>query len=210
MIPSERSSHVVKECVRAVFGQFLSSSMASLISFFQRSLAKLLILVPVLVGLSISPMSVGALYPSDPSSVDVLDTSLRGQNLQNTEYVKYDLSGRDLSEANLSGSFFSVSNLQNANLSGANLQNVIAYATRFDNADLSEANFTGADLLKSFFNGAVIDGADFSDAVLDLDQQKALCQRASGKTFDSLQCSSVTESYVPSSEVENKFNPGVG
>ncbi len=166
--------------------------------------------MPVIVGLSISPLSVEALYPSDPSSVDGLDTSLRGQNLQNTEYVKYDLSGKDLSEADFSGSFFSVSSLKNSNLSGANLQNVIAYATRFDNADLSNANFSGADLLKSFFDGATIDGTNFSDAVLDLKQQVALCERASGITFDSLQCDAVNNSYVPSSEGENKFNPGVG
>ncbi len=184
--------------------------MASLISSFTRSLTKLLILLPVLIGLSISPMSVGALYPSDPSSVDVLDTSLHGQNLQNTEYVKYDLSGKDLGDADFSGSFFSVSNLRNANLRGANLSNVIAYSTRFDDADLSGANLTGADLLKSFFNGAIIDGTDFSDAVLDLDQQKALCERATGKTAESLQCGAIQEAYVPASEGQNKINPGVG
>ena len=188
----------------------LVSSMASIISSLKRSLSKLLILLPVILGLTISPFAANALYPSDPSSVDALDTSLHGQNLQNTEYVKYDLSGRDLGDADLSGSYFSVSNLKNANLSGANMQNVIAYATRFDNADLTNANFSGADLLKSFFNGAVIDGTNFSDAVLDLKQQKALCERASGVTFDSLQCDAVNASYVPSSEGENKFNPGVG
>ncbi len=184
--------------------------MASFISSLKRSLSRLLLLVPVILGLIISPMSAGALYPSDPSSVDALDTSLSGQNLQNTEYVKYDLSGRNLENSDLSGSFFSVSNLQNANLRGANLQNVIAYATRFDNADLSGANLTGADLLKSFFNGAVIDGTDFTDAVLDLKQQKALCKRATGSTAESLQCDSVKESYVPASKGENKFNPGIG
>ena len=182
--------------------------MASLISSLKRSLSKLLILLPVIIGLTVSPFAVDALYPSDPSSVDALDTSLHGQNLQNTEYVKYDLSGRDLGDADLSGSYFSVSNLQEADLRGANMQNVIAYATRFDNADLSNANFSGADLLKSFFNGANIDGADFSDAVLDLNQQKSLCERASGKTFDSLQCSGLNTSYVPASESENKLNPG--
>ncbi|KGG11923.1 putative lumenal protein [Prochlorococcus sp. MIT 0601] len=166
-------------------------------------------MVPVILGLTISPISVGALYPSDPSSVDSLDTSLHGQNLQNTEYVKYDLSGRDLGDADLSGSYFSVSNLKNANLSGANMQNVIAYASRFDNADLTNANFTGAELLKSYFNGAVIDGTDFTDAVLDLSQVKALCERASGKTAESLQCGGLNQSYVPASKEQNKFNPGI-
>ncbi len=184
--------------------------MASFISSLKRSFSRLLILIPVILGLTISPISVGALYPSDPSSVDVLDTSLRGQSLQNTEYVKYDLSGKDLGEADLSGSYFSVSSLKNANLTGANLSNVIAYATRFDNADLTNANFSGAELLKSVFNGATIDGTDFTNAVLDLPQVKSLCERATGVTAESLQCSDVNQSYVPASKGENKFNPGVG
>ncbi len=183
--------------------------MASLISSLKRSLSKLLILLPVIIGLTFSPFAADALYPSDPSSVDALDTSLHGQNLENTEYVKYDLSGRDLGDANLSGSYFSVSNLKNANLSGANMQNVIAYATRFDNADLSNANFSGADLMKSYFNGANIDGTDFTDAVLDLPQIKSLCERASGKTAESLQCGGLNQSYVPASGEQNKFNPGI-
>ena len=154
----------------------------------------------------ISPMSVGALYPSDPSSVDVLDTNLHGQNLQNTEYVKYDLSGKDLGDADLSGSFLSVTNARNANFSGANLKDVIAYAVRFDNADLSNANFNGAELLKSRFDGATIDGADFTDAVLDKPQQQSLCERATGKTAESLQCGAISDGYVPDSEEQNTFN----
>ena len=171
--------------------------MASLLSSLKRSLTRLLILLPVLIGLTISPISVGALYPSDPSSVDVLDTNLHGQNLQNTEYVKYDLSGKDLGDADLSGSYFSVTNARNANFQGANLKDVIAYATRFDNADLSGANLSNAVLDKSVFDGALIDGTDFSGAVLDLPQQKALCSRATGKTFDSLDCNGLgaSDSY---------------
>ena len=155
-------------------------------------------------------MSANALYPSDPSSVDGLKPNLHGKNLQNQEYVKYDLSGMDLGDADLQGSFFSVSNAQNANFSGANLENVIAYATRFDNADLSGANLKGADLMKSFFDGANIDGADFTDAVLDLAQVKSLCERATGKTAESLQCGGLNQSYVPASKEQNKFNPGMG
>ena len=163
--------------------------MASLISSLKRSLTKLLILLPIIVGLSVSPLSVSALYPSDPSSVEGLNTSLHGQNLQNTEYVKYDLSGKDLGDADLSGSFFSVTDARGANFQGANLKDVIAYAVRFDGADLSGAVFTNAVLDKSVFDGAVIDGADFTGATLDLPQQKALCERATGKTAESLDCS---------------------
>ena len=184
--------------------------MASLISSFKRSLSRLIVLIPVLVGLMISPIAASALYPSDPSSVDVLDTSLHGQNLQNTEYVKYDLSGRDLGDSDLTGAYFSVSNLRKANLSGAKLINVIAYATRFDGADLSNANLSGAELLKSVFTDANIEGADFTDAVLDKPQQKSLCERASGKTADSLECATLKAGYVPASEGQNTFNPGRG
>ena len=180
--------------------------MASLISFLKKSLTRLLILVPVIVGLSISPISVGALYPTDTVDSGV-NRDLHGENLQNNEYVKYDFSNADLSEADLSGSFFSVSNLRNANLRGAKLNDVIAYATRFDNADLSNTNLSGADLLKSKFPGANIDGADFTDALLDRSQQKALCERASGKTAESLKCNSISSGYVPASEGQNKFNP---
>ncbi len=182
--------------------------MASLISSLQSSLKRLLILVPVLVGLlTISAMPVAALYPTD--TVDPgINRDLHGQKLQNSEFVKYDLSGADLSESDLSGSYFSVSTLRNANLRGASLKNVIAYATRFDNADLSGADLSGADLLKSVFTNASIEGADFTQAVLDLPQQKSLCDRASGKTFESLDCNSIKGSYVPASQSENKFNPG--
>ena len=114
--------------------------MDSLISSLKRSLTRLFVLIPVLVSLSISPLSVSALYPSDPSSVETLDTSLAGQDLQNTEYVKYDLSGKDLGGANFTGAYFSVSSLKNSDLTGANMTNVIAYATRFDNANLTNVN----------------------------------------------------------------------
>ena len=149
-------------------------------------------------------MPVEALYPSDPSSVDVLDTNLHGQNLQNTEYVKYDLSGKDLGDSDLEGAYFSVTNARNANFKGANLKNVIAYATRFDNADLSDSVLVNGELLKSIFDGASIDGADFTNANLDLKQQKALCDRASGKnsktgveTVASLGCAGLGQNYIP-------------
>jgi len=155
-------------------------------------------------------MPVAALYPSDPSSVDGLDTNLHGANLKNTEYVKYDLSGKDLGDADLEGAFFSVTNARDADFSGANMKNVIAYATRFDNANLSGANFSGAELLKSRFDGAAIDGTDFSNAALDLAQQRSLCDRATGKTSESLECGRLKDSYVPASIGENKFNPASG
>ena len=181
--------------------------MNSFISSLKRSFSRLFVLIPVLASLIISPLSASALYPSDPSSVESLDPSLAGKDLQNTEYVKYDLSGKDLGGANFTGAYFSVSTLKDSDLTGANMTNVIAYATRFDNANLTNVNLTGAELLKSVFDGVTIDGADFTDAVLDRSQQKKLCKVATGSTAESLGCSTTAAGYVPATKGQG-FNPG--
>ena len=177
--------------------------MVTFFSFLNKSIKRLLILLPLFVGLILNPISANALYPSDPSSVDVLKGDLHGKDLKNTEYVKYDLSGQDLGEANLEGAYFSVTTAKNANFKGANMSNVIAYAVRFDNADLTDSNFSNGELLKSVFDGAIIDGTDFTDANLDLSQRKSLCKRATGTnsktgvdTFESLECTGL-KGYMP-------------
>ena len=177
--------------------------MVSIFSSLKKSFKRLFIFLPLIVGLLLHPISVNALYPSDPSSVDVLKDDLHGKDLQNTEYVKYDLSGQDLGEANLEGAYFSVTTAKNANFKGANMSNVIAYAVRFDNADLSDSNFSNGELLKSVFDGAIIDGTDFTDANLDLSERKSLCSRATGTnsktgvdTFESLECTGL-KGYMP-------------
>ena len=177
--------------------------MVSIFSLFKKSLTRLLIFLPLMLGLLINPISANALYPSDPSSVDGLKGDLHGKDLQNTEYVKYDLSSLDLGEANLQGAYMSVTTAKNASFKGANMQDLIAYATRFDNADLSDANLTNGELLKSVFDGASIEGTDFTNANLDLSQRKALCSRATGKnsktgvdTFESLECAGL-KGYIP-------------
>tara|TARA_B100001121_G_scaffold261063_1_gene240822 strand:+ start:443 stop:991 length:549 start_codon:yes stop_codon:yes gene_type:complete len=177
--------------------------MVSNFSFLKKSLSRLLIFLPLMFGLLINPISANALYPSDPSSVDVLKEDYRGKDLQNTEYVKYDLSSQDLGEVNLQGAYMSVTTAKNSSFKGANMKDLIAYATRFDNADLSDADLTNGELMKSVFDGAVIEGTDFTNANLDLSQRKALCSRASGTnsktgvdTFDSLECSGL-KGYTP-------------
>jgi len=181
----------------------MSIEMVTIFSSLNKSFKRLLIFLPLIIGLLLNPISANALYPSDPSSVDVLKDDLHGKDLQNTEYVKYDLSGQDLGEANLEGAYFSVTTAKNANFKGANMSNVIAYAVRFDNADLTDSNFSNGELLKSVFDGAIIDGADFTDANLDLSQRKSLCERASGtntqtgvNTIDSLECTGL-KGYMP-------------
>ncbi len=177
--------------------------MVSLFTVLKKSFNRLLIFLPLVIGLLISPIATQALYPSDPSSVDVLKEDYRGKDLQNTEYVKYDLSSQDLGEANLQGAYMSVTTAKNSSFKGANMKDLIAYATRFDNADLSDADLTNGELMKSVFDGAVIEGTDFTNANLDLSQRKALCSRASGTnsktgvdTFDSLECAGL-KGYTP-------------
>tara|TARA_B100000963_G_scaffold302081_1_gene274876 strand:- start:956 stop:1504 length:549 start_codon:yes stop_codon:yes gene_type:complete len=177
--------------------------MVSFFASLRKSFTRLLIFLPLAFGLLINPISADALYPSDPSSVDVLKEDYRGKDLQNTEYVKYDLSSQDLAEVNLQGAYMSVTTAKNSSFKGANMKDLIAYATRFDNADLSDADLTNGELMKSVFDGAVIDGTDFTNANLDLSQRKALCSRASGTnsktgvdTFDSLECAGL-KGYTP-------------
>ena len=185
------------------FFYLMSIEMVSIFSSLHKSCKRLFIFLPLIIGLLLNPISANALYPSDPSPVDVLKDDLHGKDLQNTEYVKYDLSGQDLGEANLEGAYFSVTTAKNANFKGANMSNVIAYAVRFDNADLSDSNFSNGELLKSVFDGAIIDGTDFTDANLDLSERKSLCSRATGTnsktgvdTFESLECTGL-KGYMP-------------
>jgi uncharacterized protein YjbI with pentapeptide repeats len=109
-----------------------------------------------------------------------LQPDMQDRNLRQQEFLKATMNGFNLSGADLRGAVFNSSDLQNADLHGADLEDAVAFATRFDDSDLSGAVLRNAMLMQSHFRGARIDGADFTDAVLDLPEQKALCQRATG------------------------------
>jgi hypothetical protein len=146
-----------------------------------------------LVGLLLSLVLLWGLVPAAPAlaitapelraqrSFQELDPDLRGRNLRQQEFLKASMQGFDLREADLRGAVFNATNLRAADLRGADLEDVVAFATRFDGADLRGAQLRNAMLMQSKFHDARIDGADFSDAVLDLPEQKALCERASGR-----------------------------
>ena len=109
-----------------------------------------------------------------------LQPDMHGRKLQQAEFLKASLAGYDFSGADLRGAVFNGSDLSGADLSGADLGDVVAYATRFTDSDLRGAILRNGMLMQSRFRGAQIEGADFTDAVLDLPEQKALCQRATG------------------------------
>ncbi|APD48976.1 pentapeptide repeat-containing protein [Synechococcus sp. CS-602] len=113
-------------------------------------------------------------------SLQDLEPNMHGRDLKQQEFLKAEMRGFDLGEADLRGAVFNSSDLRDSDLSGANLEDVVAFATRFDGADLRGTVLRHAMLMQSRFTNAEIEGADFSDAVLDLSQQRALCARAAG------------------------------
>lgn len=113
-------------------------------------------------------------------AVQDISADMHGRDLKEKEFLKADLQGVDLSEADLRGAVINTSLLQGSDLRRADLGDVVAFASRFDGADLRDARLENAMLMQSRFTEARIEGADFTNAVIDLPQLKALCARAEG------------------------------
>jgi uncharacterized protein YjbI with pentapeptide repeats len=82
-------------------------------------------------------------------TIELIDTDLRGANLQEANLQEANLKGANLQEANLQeanlkGALLPVALLEEANLQGANLQEAILQGANFHRANLHKANLQGA------------------------------------------------------------------
>lgn len=164
----------------------------------------------ILIGFVFSTLIYIAAIGAIGASTFINASPALAENFDKQNLANKDLSGRDLKDSS-----FNASNIRQANLSNTDLRGVVlfgAHAERanFEGADLSyatldnihaqKANFTNAILEGAFmynaqFQGATIDGADFTDAFISYDEEKILCDLATGTnpltgndTRDTLYC----------------------
>ena len=150
-------------------------------------LRTLLLAIPFFIGVYLPADTGWAKRPPETRNQEQVEITadMHGRELTEYEFIKEDLRGVDLGEADLRGAVFNNSHLEGASLKKADLEDSVAFATGFEGADLRDANFTNALLMESRFDDALIEGADFSNAVLSRIQQKQLCSIAKGTNSSS-------------------------
>jgi Pentapeptide repeats (9 copies) len=136
----------------------------------------------------------------------VIHTVTRGVNLEGADFSGQDFTGVSFQQSILRQASFARAVLPNASffdadLSGADLSDADLSAVNFELCNLRGVDATNAVLAGAYlssttkFDGIKIQGSDWSDTLLRKDQQRYLCERASGTnpttgvdTRDSLMC----------------------
>lgn len=151
-------------------------------------------------------VSGGSASTGGSSVRSVIKTVTRGVNLEGADFSSATFEGVSfqqsiLRQANFANSSLRFASFFDADLSGANLSGSDLTGANFELANLRSVDATNAVLTNAYissttkFDGIQITGSDWSETLLRKDQQKYLCDRASGTnpitgidTRESLMC----------------------
>ena len=116
----------------------------------------------------------------DYNKRNLMNRDLSGQDLTQDNFDHSILRGSNLSHANLQGVRLFGAILERANLEGADLSYAILDSANLKRTNLKNAVLEGAFAVSAVFDGAIIDGADFTDVLLNVNQERMLCDLATG------------------------------
>ena len=173
---------------------------------FQKKLVSFLIAFLTAFSPCFSVMAVLSQGEEVPNYVrsQITGIDLHGQDLSKSSIAGATARDSNLSDVDLHGTVVTLADLKGANLNGINLTDTLSDRVNFQKTDLRNAVLVNMIASGSSFAGASIEGADFSYSVLDSDDQRNLCEIASGvnpitgvNTRDSLECSERGVGYKP-------------